>query len=314
MKKTIRIATIGVAEDYPQSLVPLTLQALGYKVEWTGRQYAELIIYGPFQKQQSQSARYIPKPLRPLIQRFRAREHRSYRPITLFQTGENLRHDHVVADFTISFDLAIADDQHLRMPYWMEQIDWTHEGVHGMSNKRFGQLLGIQRLMSPLGRDFLQRPMRAAFFSSHLREPRSTLYAALKSIVDVDGFGSQFDASIAHHSASSIQKMDVLRNYAINLCPENSMYPGYYTEKIPEAFHAGCLPISWVDSNVAVDFNPQAFVNLAPMTHLKFAELASLLNSRSALQNYAEQALLLERPTLDNLKAFLQKIVAAIKP
>jgi len=44
------------------------------------------------------------------------------------------------------------------------------------------------------------------------------------------------------------------------------MYPGYCTEKIPEAFMADCLPITWADSNVAVDFNPDAMVNLAPMT------------------------------------------------
>jgi len=313
MGKTLRIAAIGVAEDYPQSLVPLTLKALGYSIKWTARHQAELVIFGPFQRPQNYHNRYIPKPLRPLVKRFSSGKSRGYQPVTLFQTGENLRHKDVTADYAISFDLAIASERHLRLPFWLEQLDWSHEGIHGMRNERFGQLLNIQRLMQPLGSGFLSRPRKAAFFSSHLREPRRTLYAALHSVITVDGFGAQFDTSIAHHSASSIQKMDILRDYAINLCPENSMYPGYYTEKIPEAFHAGCLPVSWTDNNVAIDFNPDAFVNLAPMMQSNFAELAPILHNLSILQNYADQPLLMQAPTLDGLKAFLREIIASIK-
>jgi Glycosyltransferase family 10 (fucosyltransferase) C-term/Alpha-(1,3)-fucosyltransferase FucT N-terminal domain len=313
MGKTLRIATIGVADDYPRSLVPLTLKALGYDVTWTQRDQAELVIYGPFQRPDSHQDRYVPKPLRPLLKRFRSRTSSGQQAVTLFQTGENLRHDHVAADFAISFDLAIAGNRHLRLPYWMEQLDWTHEGVVGTRNARFGQLLDIRRLMQPLGNAFLSRPRKAAFFSSHLREPRHTLYAALQALVKVDGFGSQFDATIAHHSASSIEKMNILRDYAFNLCPENSMYPGYYTEKIPEAFHAECLPIGWVDSNVKADFNPDAFINLAPMTQSGFCELASLLQNDVALQQYAAQPLLTQTPSLDALKTFLLEIVATVK-
>lgn len=313
MGKPLRIAAIGVADDYPRSLVPLTLKALGYNITWTKHDEAELVIYGPFQKPQNHNDRYVPKPLRPLLQRFRTQASHGYQPVTLFQTGENLRHDYVTADYAISFDLAISSERHLRLPYWMEQVDWTHEGVVGTRNARFGQLLDIRRLMQPLGRAFLSRPRKVAFFSSHLREPRQTLYAALQALVKVDGFGSHFDASIAHHSASSIEKMDILRDYAFNLCPENSMYPGYYTEKIPEAFHAGCLPISWVDCNVTADFNPDAFINLAPMTQSSFSELAPLLQNDSALQFYAEQPLLMRTPDLEGLKTFLLEIVASVK-
>jgi hypothetical protein len=313
MNRTLRIATIGMPDDYQQSLVPQTFKALGYTIEWTQQQQADLLVYGPFQKPQKQRDRFIPKPLRPLVRNMFPDQPQHRRAVTLFQTGENLRHDHLEADFTISFDLAVTNDRHCRLPYWMEQVDWTHEGVHGTSNPRFGELLKIHRLMQPLGRSFLDRPMRAAFFSSHLREPRKTLFVALQKLVEVDGFGSQFDPSIAHHSSSAIQKKDILLGYALNLCPENSMYPGYYTEKIPEAFHAGCLPISWTDSNVCADFNPEAFINLAPMTHDHFAELANTLHSPSTLARYAGQALLKQAPTLHELKDFLREVAAAIK-
>jgi hypothetical protein len=286
---------------------------MGFTIEWTKMSSAELVIYGPFLNTQARRDRFIPKPLRPLARRLRDSANRGRGPITLFHTGENLRHNHLAADFAISFDLAIKSDNHFRLPYWMEQIDWSHEGISGMKNSRYGHLLKIDRLMQPLGSGFLKRPLMAAFFSSHLREPRKTLYDNLQAILKVDCFGPQFDATIAHHSASSLKKAEVLNNYAFNLCPENSMYPGYYTEKIPEAFHAGCLPITWVDSNVAVDFNPHAFINMAPMTGLGFSELVPLLQSRSELLRFADHPLLLQAPNLVELKAFLAKIVSSIK-
>ena len=83
------------------------------------------------------------------------------------------------------------------------------------------------------------------------------------------------------------------------------MFPGYYTEKIPEAFMAGCLPISWADENVKVDFNPKAFINLAPMSANGFQELGELLHSKDTLYKYASEPLLIHRPTLDPLKHFL---------
>ena len=49
------------------------------------------------------------------------------------------------------------------------------------------------------------------------------------------------------------------------MCPENGLYPGYYTEKIPEAFYSGCLPITWADENIVADFNSRAFLNLEPL-------------------------------------------------
>jgi hypothetical protein len=104
-------------------------------------------------------------------------------------------------------------------------------------------------------------------------------------------------------------KFDELQHFAFNLCPENGMFPGYYTEKIPEAFMAGCLPITWVDENVKVDFNPLAFINLAPMSASYFSGLGNILHSKDILMRYAEQPLLLERPSLEPLKNYLKDVI-----
>lgn len=219
-----------------------------------------------------------------------------------------MRHDHIPSDYSISFDLCVNSNKHIRLPYWMEMVNWHHEGVDGNVNVRFGQLLELERLMQPLGDVFLKRQYKAAFFSSHLREPRATLLAAVNAIAPVEGYGPHFDATIAHHSSSGLGKFAVLQGYAFNLCPENTMHPGYYTEKIPEAFAAGCVPIAWADTNLCTDFNPGAMINLATMMHDGFANLAARMRSPTLLHEVSASALLKTRPTLDGLKKFLRTV------
>jgi hypothetical protein len=192
----------------------------------------------------------------------------------------------------------------------MESIDWTHEGVVGNTNPRFGELLSISRLMSPLGKEFLGRPRKAALLCSHLLEPRRSLYERVSSVVDVQGFGPHFDTTISNHHSSGFEKRNVLKHFAFNLCPENGLYPGYYTEKIPEAFAAGCLPITWVDSNVAVDFNPEAFINMQQFAWQNFEPALELLRNETHLERFASEPLVRKQPTLAEARAYLAEVLA----
>ncbi|QKM63981.1 hypothetical protein DCO17_01290 [Polynucleobacter tropicus] len=310
----IRLSAIGVTSDYYGSLVPVVCKALGYQVQWVRPKHADILIYGPFGNYNQKSLKWCPKPLRPLASKAIAPidswlHQRQYQPIKIFQTGENTRPDYVAADYSISFDLGLSGSHHFRMPYWMEMVDWSSEGVTGNQNPRFGRLLSLERLMQPLGKDFLSRPQKAAIFASHLREPRRTLLEAVKQQIEVVQYGRSFDQTVKNHLESGIIKYDELQKVAFNLCPENGMHPGYYTEKIPEAFMAGCLPITWVDENVKTDFNPNSFINLAPMSHNHFSELQEILHSQKILSAYAEQALILNKPSIEPLKNFIRGII-----
>jgi hypothetical protein len=308
MHKTIRIALSGVAEDYPQSLVPIIIRTLGYEIEWTHAGKADLVIFGPFFHPGSR-LRWAPRPLRPLIQSWMQRMHSTHRPLTLFQTAENLRHNHIPCDYALSFDLAVGNARHHRHPYWMEMLDWSDEGVIGNTNPRFGCLLKPDRLLQPLGTAFLQKARKAAIFASHQREPRATLIRELRKHMDVDGFGPVFDSSVHHHSSSTFTKREVLKDYAFNLCPENTLYPGYYTEKIVEAFYADSVPLAWVDECVCVDFNPNAMVNLAPMMKNQFKDLAEMIDNDEGLLQKAAEPLLLQRPSIEHLKVFVKNVL-----
>jgi hypothetical protein len=40
-------------------------------------------------------------------------------------------------------------------------------------------------------------------------------------------------------------KIDFLKRFRYNICPENSKYEGYFTEKIFQSLESGCIPIYW---------------------------------------------------------------------
>lgn len=313
-RANIRIACLGTPSDYSHSLVPLIIQSLGYRIQWTGPARADILIYGSFYDIHSPRLRWLPRSWRQNASAFldsmeRQLLRRETTPITLFHTSENLRHDHIQADFAISHDLEIQSEAHFRVPYWMEMIDWSHEGLFGNRNSRYGVLLNLERLQAPLGNDFLNRDYRAVLISSHLRESRASSLAALQKHMPVDGMGPYFNSKIRDHHSSDFLKKDILAKYAFNLCPENGVYPGYVTEKIPEAFAAGCLPITFVDQSVCLDFNPKAFINIAPMAMNEFDGLGEILNSRLLLQAYGEEPLLTKTPSILGLRKFVENIL-----
>jgi Glycosyltransferase family 10 (fucosyltransferase) C-term len=312
--KTIKIALLGTPHDYKFGIVPLIINQLGYAISWVGQREADLQIYGPFYPRNQKPFRWAPKPIRPLITKIgsgidRGLSGRQSPPVTLFHTGESLRHDTFNTNFSISFDLGVQSPNHFRLPYWMELVDWSHEGIVGNSNPRYGRLLSLKQMRLPLGDSFLSRTPKAAMITSHLLEPRKTLYHAVNQAVGVTGFGPYFNKSIANHHSSNFTKEKILQDFAFNLCPENQLYPGYYTEKIPESFLSGALPLTWVDSNVCADFNPAAFINLEPMTWNRFESLGELLNDRTYLKSFCEQPLLTKELSLEPAKGFIKEIL-----
>lgn len=66
-------------------------------------------------------------------------------------------------------------------------------------------------------------------------------------------------------------KVGFMRNGRFGLAVENTMAPGYITEKITDVFAAGAIPIYWGAPDVALDFNPKAFVNIADFQTLETA-------------------------------------------
>jgi len=315
--KTIRIATQGTPHDYQESLLPIVIKHLGYKINWVAPSKADLFILGPFIDHTQKKFSWWPKPLRPVATSIsnsisKLTTSRQYQPLKLFHTQENVRHDFVDADYSVSFDLGVQSDNHFRLPYWMEMIDWSHEGIQGNINPRYGELLALKNLTSPLGDRYLKRGGSCALLSSHLREPRASLFRALEKVIPIEGFGAHFNKEIKNHHSSGFLKKNILDRFSFNLCPENGLYPGYYTEKIPEAFNSGCLPITWADENISADFNTKAFINMHPLASQGYESVSAVLSDQKILARYAHEPLIQKEISLGSLKNYLRSILHSI--
>ncbi len=304
MSRKIKIALSAVPHDYSESLVPLVIKSLGFEVEWAVPQKCDLLIIGPFGGGTRKTYRWLPRGLRgyfdlPIWGRRK-------RPLIFFHSAECTRPDLIEADYSIGHDLCITSRKHFRLPYWMEMLDWSHEGIWDNKNPRYGPLMKIEKLMSPMGGGCLKKPHKALFLTSHLREPRKSILDSVSKLIQVDCMGPYFDSQIKSHHHSAFKKWEILQNYRFNLCPENGIFPGYYTEKIPEAFYAESIPITWADMHVSNDFNPNALINLYEVAQLGYESLGEYLLDLNFLKKISQEPLLLKPPTLEPLKAFVK--------
>jgi hypothetical protein len=72
---------------------------------------------------------------------------------------------------------------------------------------------------------------------------------------------------------------------------------------------SGCLPLTWTDSNVHVDFNPAAMINLQPKMWNQLEDLKELIYDQPKLQVFADQPLIVNQPSIEPLKDFIKKIL-----
>jgi hypothetical protein len=239
---------------------------------------------------------------------------RLYQPLKIFYCSEHFPLESFKADYYVSTNLGVYEhkDKHLRFPHWKEHIDWSHEDINKNLNtgnaKRFGCFHKIEDLMRPQGDEFLKKK-NVCIFATHLDGLRKSFYFNFEKNFKVDGYGKYFDKNIKDHNSSIFKKRDIMKNYAFNLCPENIMYPGNYTEKIPDSFIGKCLPISWADNNINSEFNQKAFINLNNFLENNMQDLFDLLKDKNFLTNYTKESLLLKKPTLEVETKFFEKII-----
>lgn len=79
----------------------------------------------------------------------------------------------------------------------------------------------------------------------------------LKNGISVDCPGRLLNNS-ARIGSGNNAKLEFMAKYKYNICPENSKADNYFTEKIFQAFEAGCIPIYW-----AIDYPEPKILNKA---------------------------------------------------
>jgi hypothetical protein len=215
--------------------------------------------------------------------------------------------------FGVSSELLYDDPTYFRLPLWMECLDWSSYGIRDSTTDRAGSKAKAADLAKERNpSSVLNKPLELAFITSHLTGFRSDVVHRLERVLPIHGYGPFYNHEIKHHSESNFTKMDILGNYAFNLCPENTIYPGYVTEKIYEAYVCNTIPITLADlAACSLDFNTDSFINLYESYAVMTDYLSSIMYNKQKLASIASQPLFKEPPSLEPFLMFLKSIISS---
>lgn len=220
----------------------------------------------------------------------------------IFYTGENKRPDFTKCDYSISFDFDDYDGRNIRIPLWYYYIDWFKVGNYERPNF----LIPEKYLYEP--NEFSKKDKKL-FCSAVYSNPvgsRNQFVSLLNQYKKVDCFGKV--PGFHELPGGEKEKLDLISNYKFNICFENSIYPGYYTEKLLHAKVAGCIPIYFSDEKINMDFNEECFLNLS-----NYDSLQDLIDKVIFLDKNNDKFKELQSIPFFNSKIELNKIYKKLK-
>jgi FkbM family methyltransferase len=227
---------------------------------------------------------------------------------TIALIWENMRPNYTASRYSISSDFDSYGGRNCRLPFWYSQLQWpglvAAKTAPGINNHGYEPLIDIDLLTrSRRPRKPQQERTFCCFIANNPEHHRLFCVERLKGIGQVDVYGN-----IANRPLRQ-SKLDILPNYRFNLCFENSIFPGYYTEKVVQAWAGDCIPLYYSDQWYRRDFNPRAITNRIDFATLDdFVDrIAEINGSSAAFDNIFYEPLLTQRPTLDEAIEFLRR-------
>lgn len=228
---------------------------------------------------------------------------------TLAYIGENVRPSFIGYDYSLSFDRDSYGGRNHRLPLWYARLAW--DGFEekprrvGSNNHGYEPLIDIKSLMRPRTLDMASKDKFCVLIAGNPEGLRINLFHSISKYKQVDGYGNMFGRALRQ------SKFDLLFEYKFCLCPENSIYDGYITEKLIDAYAGGTVPIYSGDVSVIDDFNDGAYINYQFVRNMD-ALVSKVMRTNEAIDIYQDiykQPLLLKEPKLDDSIQFVRSIV-----
>jgi hypothetical protein len=228
---------------------------------------------------------------------------------TIAFIGENVRPSFVNYNYSLSFDYDSYSGRNHRLPLWYARLAWPgfiqKPRKPNSQNHGYEDLISIGSLTKGRTLDMSQKIKFCAMIAGNPEGLRVNLYNSLSKYKQVDGYGNMFGNSLR------ASKFDILPDYKFCLCPENSVYDGYVTEKLIDAYAGGCVPIYSGTMSVAEDFNYRAFLNYQEIKNVE-ALVNYLIDYDENLEWYQDmyqEPLITKEPKLDDAIAFVRNII-----
>ena len=173
-------------------------------------------------------------------------KHAKYNCVRIFYTGECVTPDFNICDYAIGFDFMSFSDRYLRVPLYCL---FNYKSDYEMAKNKHLHADDIT------GQD---RKFCSFVVSNDAgQKARKEMFDLLSSYKQVDS-GGRYLNNIGY----CVPDKNVFQSqYKFSFAFENCVYPGYTTEKLPQAFAAGTIPIYYGNPEIAKEFNEDAFVN-----------------------------------------------------
>ena len=170
-------------------------------------------------------------------------EHLKYNNcVKIFYTGENQAPDFNLCDYALGFDYIDFGDRYMRLPLWLLYPN----DIHAMLHKHERPTLDSKT-------DFCSFVVS----NPHGNETRAKFMDMLSEYNQVHS-GGRWRNNVGGPVAD---KLAFQKKHKFSMAFENTIYPGYTTEKLVQSFAAQTVPIYWGDPRVAETFNQEAFIN-----------------------------------------------------
>jgi hypothetical protein len=226
---------------------------------------------------------------------------------TIMYIGENMRPSYAGYDYSLSFDHDTYGGRNFRLPLWYARLAWPgfeqKQRQVGGNNHGYEPLIPIHTLTQGRQLDMSIKSKFCAMVAGNPESLRINMFNSISQYKAVEGYGNMFGNSLRR------SKFTVLPEYKFCLCPENSVYDGYVTEKLVDAYAGLTVPIYSGDTDV--DFNAHALLNYQRLRDMtEFVKLiADVDSSEDLYKTMFEQPLLKKEPKLDDAIQFVRSIV-----
>jgi len=175
--------------------------------------------------------------------------------IRVFLSGENFEPFMEHCDFAITFSTRTRHPNHLRLPL----------GVY--ENRGWGY--GPNRLVKAPNTDWKrvaqEKTAFCNFVYNHDVAHRNSIFAALSEYKRVDAAGrccNNMNGWTVPLVPNRLQgKLGFLRRYKFTLAIENSVWPGYMTEKLVDPMFVNSIPIYVGDPQAKLSFDPGSYID-----------------------------------------------------
>jgi len=216
--------------------------------------------------------------------------------IKVFYTGENERPPEGRWDAYLSFDMHSFDGRNAYLPlWWITSSDLLIPTI----SPYLGKPITIDQMLDPRVPDLTNRKKFCVAFIGKAYPFRMHAISAISKVGKVDVYGGI--ARETRHTRAE-EKFEIAQDYKFVFAFENDLYPGYVTEKVPEAWATGAVPLYW-GSDPAKLLNQESFINLANFPTLEdFVKKVREVDENDELwHKIASQPLLQSRPLLDHV-------------